>query len=1012
MVVSLVILIAGLQSIRSLSVRQYPRSDIAILTVTTAYVGANADLVRGFITTPLERVIASADGIDYIESSSAQGLSTITVHLKLNYDTNAALTQVQAKVAQVRNDLPPEAQAPVIELETADNRFAAMYLGFSSSDLDQNQITDYLTRVVQPKLSSIDGVQRAEILGGRTFAMRVWLKPEKMAAMGISASQVRDALADNNYLSTLGQTKGSMVSVNLVANTDLKTPEEFRRLVVKEDKGVVVRLGDIADVSLGAENYEQDVRFDGQGAVFMGVWVLPTANTLDVIRRVREAVPGIRAQLPAGMKAGIPYDSTEYIESAIHEVLKTLTETLLIVILVIFLFLGSVRAVIIPVVAIPISLIGAVFLMMMAGFTINLLTLLAIVLSVGLVVDDAIVMVENVERHLSLGASPFRAAIDAARELIGPIIAMTLTLAAVYTPVAIQGGLTGSLFREFAFTLAGAVIVSGVVALTLSPMMGSKLLRAGDNERGFAGWITRRFDGIRDSYKNALSGTLQYRPAVYVAWIVVVMLIVPFYMFSMHELAPNEDQSVVFGIVQAAPNSTLDQTKLYSAQVEGVYRSFPEYKNTFQLVFPTGGFGGMVTKPWSERKKTAQQLQFEASGGLSKIPGIRVISIIPPALPGSGDFPVDFVIASTAEPERLVEFANQLVGKAFGSGLFMFADADLKYDQPQAKVVFNRDKVRSQGVEMSEAGKDLSTLLGGNYVNRFSIQGRSYKVIPQVKRSERLTPDQLKDIYVTGTGGKLVPLSTFATLKTTTEPRELKRFQQLNAVRIQGVIPPGVSLDQALQFLEKEAKGMLPQGFTVDYAGESRQLRTEGSRFLGIFLLSGILIFLVLAAQFESFRDPFVILAGSAPLAISGALLFSFLGFTTMNIYSQVGLITLVGLVAKNGILIVQFANHLRETGMDKLQAIIDAAGTRLRPILMTTAATVFGHLPLVFASGPGAGARNSIGITLVSGMIIGTIFTLFVVPSVYMLVAHARERAVAREAVELEAVAGAVTVP
>jgi len=998
MVVSLVILIAGLQSIRSLSVRQYPRSDIAVLTVTTVYVGANADLVRGFITTPLERVIASADGIDYIESSSAQSLSTITVHLKLNYDTNAALTQVQAKVAQVRNDLPPEAQAPVIELETADNRFAAMYLGFSSKDLDQNQISDYLMRVVQPKLSAIDGVQRADILGGRTFAMRVWLKPEKMAAMGISASQVRDALADNNYLSTLGQTKGSMVSVNLVANTDLKTPEEFRRLVVKEDKGTVVRLGDIADVVLGAENYEQDVRFDGQGAVFMGVWVLPTANTLEVIRRVREALPGIQADLPVGMKAGVPYDSTEYIESAIHEVLKTLTETLLIVILVIFLFLGSFRAVIIPVVAIPISLIGAVFLMMAAGFTINLLTLLAIVLSVGLVVDDAIVMVENVERHLRRGLSPFQAAIEAARELIGPIIAMTLTLAAVYTPVAIQGGLTGSLFREFAFTLAGAVIVSGIVALTLSPMMGSRLLRAGDTERGFAGWINRRFDGVRDGYKGALARTLEYRPAVYVAWVVVVALIVPFYMFSMHELAPSEDQSVVFGIIQAAPNSTLDQTKLYAAQVEGVYRKFPEYKNTFQLAFPTTGFGGMVTKPWTERKKTAQQLQVEASMGLSKIPGIRVISLIPPPLPGGGDFPVDFVVAATAEPEQLVDFANRLVGKAFASGMFMFADADLKFDQPQARVVFNRDKVRSQGVEMSEAGKDLSTLLGGNYVNRFSIQGRSYKVIPQIKRSERLTTDQLKDIYVTGTGGRLVPLSTFATVKTTTEPRDLKRFQQLNAVRIQGVIPPGVSLDQALQVLETEAKGILPQGFTVDYAGESRQLRTEGSRFLGIFLLSAILIFLVLAAQFESFRDPFVILAGSAPLAISGALLFSFLGFTTMNIYSQVGLITLVGLVAKNGILIVQFANHLRETGMDKLGAVIEAAGTRLRPILMTTAATVFGHLPLVFAHGPGAGARNSIGITLVSGMIIGTFFTLFVVPSVYMLVAGAHKRAEATE--------------
>jgi len=992
-VVNLVILIAGLQSIRSLSVRQFPRSDIAVVKVTTAYIGANADLVRGYITTPLERVIASADGIDYIESSSAQGLSTINVRLKLNYDINDALTQIQAKVAQVRNDLPPEAQAPIIEVETADTQFASMYLGFSSKDLDQSQITDYLTRVVQPKLSSVEGVQRADILGARTFAMRIWLKPDRMAAMGISASQVRDALARNNYLSTLGRTKGSMVSVNLVANTDLQNAEEFRRLVVKESGGVVVRLGDIADVVLGAENYEQDVRFDGQDATFMGVWVLPGANALEVVHRVRAAMKEVDAQLPVGMKSGIPYDSTEYIESAIHEVLITLTHTLLIVIAIIFLFLGSVRSVIIPVIAIPISLIGAVFLMMLAGFTINLMTLLAIVLSVGLVVDDAIVMVENVERHLREGLAPFQAAIQAARELIGPIIAMTLTLAAVYTPVAIQGGLTGTLFREFAFTLAGAVIVSGIVALTLSPMMGSKLLRAGDADKGFAGWINRRFDAIRESYQRTLAGSLQYRPVVYTLWAIVVALIAPFYMFSQRELAPNEDQGVVFGLIQASANSTIDQTRLYASAVEDVYRTFPEKKNTFQLTYPNGGFGGMVTKPWNERKKTAEQLQVEAAGGLSKIPGIRVISLIPPALPGGGDFPVDLVIASTAEPEELVEFANQLVGKAFASGLFMFADADLKFDQPQTEVVFNRDKVRSQGVEMSQAGQDLSTLLGGNYVNRFSIQGRSYKVIPQVKRSERLTPDQLKDIYVTGTAGGLVPLSTFASLKTTTEPRELKRFQQLNAVRIQGVIPPGVSLDQALGYLENEARTILPAGFTLDYAGESRQLRTEGSRFLGIFLLSAVLIFLVLAAQFESFRDPFVILAGSAPLAVAGALFFSFMGFTTLNIYSQVGLITLVGLVAKNGILIVEFANHLQEKGRSKMQAVIEAAGTRLRPILMTTAATVFGHLPLIFASGPGAGARNSIGIMLVTGMIIGTCFTLFVVPSIYMLVARVRSK-------------------
>jgi multidrug efflux pump len=998
-VVSLVIVIAGVQSIRALTVRQYPRSDIAVVRVSTVYVGANADLVRGFITTPLERVIASADGIDYMESSSAQSLSTITVHLQLNYDTNAALTQIQAKVAQVRNELPPEAEAPIIEMETADSQFAAMYLGFSSSDLDQNQITDYLTRVVQPRLSAVSGVQRADILGDRTFAMRIWLKPDRMAAHGISPSALREVLARNNHLSALGRTKGSMVSVNLVANTDLRTPEEFRQLVVKQDDGVVVRLGDFADVSLGSENYEEDVRFNGQAATFMGIWVLPTANALDVIREVRAQIPGIEAELPAGMSIGVPYDSTEYIQDAIDEVLWTLTETLAIVIVVIFLFLGSIRALIIPVVAIPISLIGAAFLMLAAGFTINLLTLLAIVLSVGLVVDDAIVMVENVERHLHDGKRPLEAALEGARELVAPIIAMTITLAAVYAPIGLQGGLTGALFREFAFTLAAAVMVSGVVALTLSPMMGSKLLRGGDTERGFAGWINRRFDGVRARYTSMLAGTLRYRPVVFVLWALVTALAVPFYLFSQQELAPEEDQGVVFGIVQAAANSTVDQTTLFTQQIHDVYRSFPETASVFQITFPTGGFGGMVTKPWSERDKTTQQLLMESMGPLSQIPGVRVIPLTPPALPGGGDFPVDLVISSSAEPERLKEFADRLVQKAFASGMFIFADTDLKFDQPQTEVVFDRDKLRSQGVDLAQAGHDLSALLGGDYVNRFSIQGRSYKVIPQVKRGERLTPDQLADLHITGASdNRLVPLSTFASLRTTTEPRELKKFQQLNAARIQGVIPPPVPLDQALGVLETEARALLPEGFRIDYAGESRQLRTEGSKFLGVFLLSAMLIYLVLAAQFESFRDPFIILAGSVPLAVSGALLFSFLGLTTLNIYSQVGLITLVGLVAKNGILIVQFANHLQETGLSQLAAVIEASGTRLRPILMTTAATVVGHTPLILATGPGAGARNSIGIMLVSGMIIGTLFTLFVVPSIYMLVARARASSVALE--------------
>jgi len=988
-VVNLIILIGGLQSIRSLSVRQFPRSDSATVQVTTAYIGANADLVRGFITAPLERVIAGAEGIDFLESASSQGISTITVHLKLNYDTNAALTQIQAKVAQVRNQLPPEAEAPIIQLQTADSQFAAAYLGFASKDLDQNQITDYLTRVVQPKLSAIPGVQRADILGDRTFAMRVWLKPEKMASLEISPSQVRDALAANNYLSALGATKGSMTSVNLVANTNLQTTEEFKNLVVKESGGNVVRLGDIADVVLGAETYDSEVRFNGQGAVFIGVFVMPTANTLDVMKQVRAAMPDIQAQLPAGMTVGVPYDSSAYIQDAIDEVLKTLAETLFIVIIVIFLFLGSVRGVIIPVVAIPISLIGAVLLMNIFGFTINLLTLLAVVLSVGLVVDDAIVMVENVERHLHMGKTPFQAALDAARELVGPIIAMTITLATVYTPVALQGGLTGSLFREFAFTLAGAVLISGIVALTLSPMMGSKLLRAGDTEKGFAGMINHHFDTVRGLYTRVLTGTLRFRPVVLTLWAIVLLLIIPFYMFSQKELAPPEDQNFVFGIIQAPANATLDQTKMFARQIDDIYRSFPETVSTFQIILPSGGFGGFVAKPVSQRKRSVAQLQMAASQAASKIPGIRSIVLVPPSLPGSQGFPVDLAIVSTAEPAQLAEFANQLVQKAFTSGKFMFADTDLKFDQPQAKVVFDRDKLRAQGVDLSQAGRDLSVLLGGNYVNRFSIQGRSYKVIPQVKRSERLTADQLSQIYISGGNGKLVPLSTFATLQTTTEPRQLKRFQQLNAVRIQGAIPPGVSIDAALTYLEDEAHKILPRGYTIDYAGESRQLREEGGRFLGVFLLSGILIYLVLSAQFESFRDPLIILAGSVPLALAGSLLFSFLGLTSINIYSQVGLITLVGLISRNGILIVQFANHLQELGRDKLAAVIESAGTRLRPIMMTTAATVVGHLPLVFARGPGAGARNSIGIMLVTGMIIGTAFTLFVVPSIYVLVAR-----------------------
>jgi multidrug efflux pump len=999
LVVNLVILLAGFQSIHVLNVRQYPRSDIAVIKVTTAYVGANADLVRGYITTPLERVIAAAEGIDYIESASGQSLSTITVHLKLNYDPNAALTQIQAKLAQVRNQLPPESENPVIELQNADELRAAMYLGFSSPEMQPNQVTDFLTRVIQPKLTAIEGVQRAEILGSRVFAMRIWLRPDRLAALGVTASDVRRALQANNYLAALGKTKGTMTAVNLIANTNLTTPDEFRQLVVKQKGGVLVRLSDIADVELGAEDYDSSVRFDGKNAKFVGIWCLPTANTLEVCQRVRESVPDLKKLLPPGMTMEVPYDSTDYIRDAIEQVFKTLSETLAIVVLVIFLFLGSLRSVIIPVVAIPISLIGTAFIMALFGFSINLLTLLAVVLAVGLVVDDAIVVVENVERHLHAGLSPLHAAMRSGRELLGPIIAMTITLAAVYTPIGIQGGLTGALFREFAFTLAGAVLISGIVALTLSPMMSSRLLRRGDDARGYAGWVNRNFTKLQLGYVHLLASMLRHRGTVLTIAGFWILMLPVLYLLSPQELAPKEDQGIVYTIVQASPFSTIDQTLLYEDLLNDAMDSIPERGHTFQVIKPDGGMGGIRTKPWKERTRRCEEIALDLGRKTAGIPGIRVISTTPPSLPGGSNFSVEFVISSTVEPRQLLEASKELVKSAFASGIFIYADTDLKYDQPQTEVVFDRNKVSALGLDLQQVGADLGTLLGGNYVNRFSIQGRSYKVIPQLKRENRLDPDQLGSIYVSGPNNQLVQLSTFAELKNSTQPRQINRFQQLNSAKITGILPPGITVDQALKVLEKRASEILPRGYVIDYAGESRQLRQEGNSLVTTMILSGILIFLVLAAQFESFRDPFIILFGSVPLALAGALMFTFLGATTINIYSQVGLITLMGLIAKNGILIVEFANNLQEGGLDKWHAILAAAGTRLRPVLMTSVATVVGHTPLILASGPGAGARNSIGIVLVSGMVIGTLFTLFVVPSIYLLVSKTKKPNPSREA-------------
>ena len=1009
-VVALLILVAGGQALLSLNIRQYPRSDNASVTVSTVYIGANADLVRGFITVPLERAIAGADGIDYIESQSSQGRSLITARLKLNYDPNKALAEIGSKVDQVRGDLPPESEVPVINIENADSQRAAAYLRFVSDILQPNEITDYLARVVQPRLTAIPGVQRAEILGGRVFAMRIWLKPERMAALNISPAQIRQALAGNNYLSAVGQTKGALVTVNLTANTDLRTPEEFRELVLRESGGAVVRLKDVADVVLGAEDYSSEVRFSGEKAVFMGIWVLPNANALDVIREVRKELEEIKTELPAGMEAGIGYDSTVYINDAISEVVKTLAETLLIVVVVIFLFLGSLRAVLIPVAAIPLSIIGAFFLMQMAGFTINLLTLLAIVLCVGLVVDDAIVMVENIERHVSRGMPPLDAALCGARELIGPVVSMTVTLAVVYAPIGLQGGLTGTLFREFAFTLAGAVFVSGIVALTISPVMCAKLLKPGIGERGFARVVSLFFARLRGAYGRALDKVFASRPAVYSVWAVLALLCLPMFKMSPGELAPSEDQGIIFGIVDAPANATVEETARYAAAANDIYFGEPETDFSFQLTQASSGFSGLRLKPWSERERTPNEMLPGLSAQLEKIPGISVRAVTPPALPGGGNFPVEFILASTAEPEQILEIARQLQEKAAASGMFAFPPIiDTKIDQPQAEIVIDRDKIASMGLDLRQVGEDVSAMVGGNYVNRFNIGGRSYKVIPQIKRAGRLNPDQMESIYVTGPDNRLIPLGAVATMKESAQPRSLNRFQQLNAVKLSGVaIRP---LDQALRFLEDEAAKIMPPGYVIDYTGESRQLRAEGDKFLPALALALLLIFLVLAAQFNSFRDPLIILLGSVPLAMFGSLVFTFLKMpapnvpfwtdgwtTTLNIYSQVGLVTLVGLVAKNGILLVEFANQCQLRGMNKLAAVREAARVRLRPVLMTTVATVAGHFPLVLVSGAGAAARNSIGLVLVGGMAIGTIFTLFIVPCLYVLLAKdsAKSRAAA----------------
>jgi multidrug efflux pump len=1003
-VVNLVIVLVGWRAIAALPIQQYPQIESSSVIITTVYTGASAETVRGFLTTPIERAVSAIGGVDHIESTSRAGISTVTVRLELDHSTTAALAEVIARLQQVRSELPAEAEPPLVEVQRADRPYATFYLSFTSSERSVSAITDWLARTIQPQLATLEGVQRvSNSEGGRQIAMRIWIDPDRLAALNLSPGDVHAALQRNNYLAAVGQTKGNLVQVSLLANTDLRSTREFENLIVADRDGAIVRISDVARVELGAEEADLVAKYNRQESVYLGVWPLVGANEIEVAKRLRDEMEQIRPTLPKDIEMRLVWDGTVFMSDALAEITKTLVETILIVGVVVFLFMGSVRTALVPLVAMPVSLIGAGAIMLAFGFSLNLLTILAIVLSVGLVVDDAIVVVENVERHVRLGKSRASAALVAARELIGPILAMTITLAAVYTPIGFQGGLTGSLFLEFAITLAGAVVVSGIVAMTLSPVMSSRFVHPHGKEGRLTALVNRGFDAVRRLYSRMLDVALEIRWAIVAAAVVVMLAAWPLYSYSRRELAPVEDQSHISLFLDAAPDSTLEAVDRESREVVDAVTAFPEARFMWSLTGNWGGFGGMVAKDWKERERSTEEMYGEVFGAVSQVPGLRVFPRLDPPLPTPGQYDVELVLQSDAPLQQMLETASAVVGAGWQSGKFLYVDTDLKLDRPEARVVIDREQVADLGLDLASVGRELGTLLGGAYVNRFNYFDRSYKVIPQIGDEGRATVGPLLDLKIKTPDGQLVPVSTFTHIEATTGPRTLNRFQQRNAVRIFGGVKPGVTKEEGLTLLEEAARAVSGPGVVLDYAGESRQIRREGAALTVTLAFAIVLIYLVLAAQFRSFRDPLIVLLGSVPLAISGALVFTFLDLTTINIYSQVGLITLVGLVAKNGILIVEFANKLQEKGLAKGKALREAAATRLRPVLMTSAATVFGHLPLVLVSGPGAEARNSIGTVLVTGMSLGTLFTMFVVPVFYSLIAADHRVRAAREEREPE---------